>query len=52
MGPDPMSGSLPYQLRLTVIFVLYGGATLAHGSSFLAVFVAAVVIGDARASYK
>jgi len=32
--------------------MLYGVATLAHGSGFLAVFVAGIVIGDARAPYQ
>ena len=42
-----------YSLRtLTSCLMLYGIATLAHGSGFLAVFVAGIVIGDARAPYK
>lgn len=32
--------------------VIYGVATLAHGSGFLAVFVAGILIGDERAPYK
>jgi cell volume regulation protein A len=49
----PLPSEALYPLRvLAVIFVLYGGATLAHGSGFLAVFIAGVVIGDARAPYK
>jgi cell volume regulation protein A len=32
--------------------MLYGIATLAHGSGFLAVFVASILIGDARAPFK
>jgi potassium/hydrogen antiporter len=32
--------------------VIYGAATVAHGSGFLAVFVAGILAGDARASYK
>src|SRR5207244_1034953 len=32
--------------------VIYGLATVAHGSGFLAVFVAGLLIGDARAPYK
>ena len=32
--------------------MLYGIATLAHGSGFLAVFVAGIMIGDARAPYQ
>jgi len=42
-----------YALRtLASCLMLYGIATLAHGSGFLAVFVAGIVIGDARAPYK
>jgi len=42
-----------YSLRtLASCLLLYGLATLAHGSGFLAVFVAGIVIGDARAPYK
>ena len=42
-----------YALRsLASAAVLYGLATLAHGSGFLAVFVAGIVIGDERAPYK
>lgn len=32
--------------------VVYGAATVAHGSGFLAVFVAGIVIGDGNAPYK
>ena len=42
-----------YPLRTAACaFVLFGAATLAHGSGFLAVFVAGIAIGDARAPYK
>ena len=42
-----------YPLRtLACVFVLYGIATLPHGSGFLAVFVAGILLGDARAPYK
>ncbi len=42
-----------YPLRtLAAALVIYGLASVAHGSGFLAVFVAALVIGDARAPYK
>jgi cell volume regulation protein A len=42
-----------YPLRtLAASLVLYGAATLAHGSGFLAVFMAGIVIGDARAPFK
>jgi cell volume regulation protein A len=39
-------------LALSFAGVLYGVTTLAHGSGFLAVFVAGVLFGDARAPYK
>jgi cell volume regulation protein A len=39
-------------LGLAFAGVLYGVTTLAHGSGFLAVFVAGVLFGDARAPYK
>jgi len=42
-----------YPLRtLAVAFGLYGLATVAHGSGFLAVFVAGIVIGDVGAPFK
>ena len=42
-----------YPLRtLASALVLFGAATLAHGSGFLAVFVAGIVLGDERAPYK
>ena len=42
-----------YPLRtLSAAGVIYGVATVAHGSGFLAVFVAGLLIGDARAPYK
>jgi cell volume regulation protein A len=42
-----------YSLRtLAACLMLYGIATLAHGSGFLAVFAAGIMIGDARAPYK
>ncbi|MGH8860348.1 MAG: cation:proton antiporter [Jatrophihabitantaceae bacterium] len=42
-----------YALRtLACAAVLFGVATIAHGSGFLAVFVAGIVIGDERAPYK
>ena len=51
------SVSLPgeglYPLRSAAgALALFGAATLAHGSGFLAVFVAGIVIGDERAPYK
>jgi potassium/hydrogen antiporter len=49
----PLPSEALYPLRvLAVIFLLYGAATLVHGSGFLAVFVAGILIGDARAPYK
>ncbi|MGQ3551269.1 cation:proton antiporter domain-containing protein [Streptomyces rochei] len=33
-------------------FAVYGLTTVAHGSGFLAVFVAGVLLGDVRAPYK
>ena len=42
-----------YPLRtLACVFILYGATTLAHGSGFLAVFVAGIVLGDERAPFK
>ncbi len=42
-----------YPLRtLASAFVLYGIATLLLGSGFLAVFVAGIILGDARAPFK
>lgn len=42
-----------YPLRtLAAALLLYGVATVAHGSGFLAVFTAGIVIGDERAPYK
>jgi cell volume regulation protein A len=52
-----MRTSLPheglYPLRtLAVSLAIYGAATVAHGSGFLAVFVTGILVGDARAPYK
>lgn len=42
-----------YPLRtLAAALLIYGVATLAHGSGFLAVFVAGILLGDERAPYK
>jgi len=49
--PLPSEGLYPLR-TLAVALMLYGLATLAHGSGFLAVFVAGIVIGDAHAPYK
>ena len=49
--PLPSEGLYPLR-TLAVSLMLYGVTTLAHGSGFLAVFVAGIVIGDARAPFK
>lgn len=49
--PLPAEGLYPLR-TLAGAFILYGIATLAHGSGFLAVFVAGILLGDARAPYK
>ncbi len=49
--PLPSEGLYPLR-TLACSLLLYGIATLAHGSGFLAVFVAGIVIGDARAPYQ
>ena len=42
-----------YPLRtLACVLVLYGATTVAHGSGFLAVFVAGIIVGDERAPFK
>ena len=42
-----------YPLRsLAVVFALYSLATIAHGSGFLAVFIAGIVTGDESAPFK
>jgi cell volume regulation protein A len=42
-----------YPLRtLAMAGVIYGVASVAHGSGFIAVFVAGLVVGDRRAPYK
>jgi cell volume regulation protein A len=49
----PLPGEGLYPIRtLACALALFGVATLAHGSGFLAVFVAGILIGDARAPYK
>jgi cell volume regulation protein A len=37
---------------LALAGVVYGAATVAHGSGFLAVFVAGLIVGDVRAPFK
>jgi cell volume regulation protein A len=39
-------------LALALAGALYGATSLAHGSGFLAVFIAGLVVGDARLPYK
>jgi potassium/hydrogen antiporter len=42
-----------YPLRtLAAAGLVYGAASIAHGSGFLAVFVAGILVGDARAPFK
>ena len=49
----PLPSAALYPLRtLLGAGAIYGLATLAHGSGFLAVFVAGILIGDIRAPYK
>ena len=49
----PLPSESLYPLRtLACALLLYGIATLAHGSGFLAVFAAGIVLGDGRAPYK
>ena len=48
-----LPGESLYPLRtLAAAGVIYGAATVAHGSGFLAVFVAGMLVGDARAPFK
>ena len=49
--PLPAEGLYPLR-TVAGALALFGVATLAHGSGFLAVFVAGILIGDARAPYK
>ena len=44
-------GTLP-AADLACVLLLFGIATLAHGSGFLAVFAAGIVLGDERAPFK
>ncbi|WP_412538602.1 cation:proton antiporter [Longispora sp. K20-0274] len=49
----PLPSAALYPLRtLASAFVIYGAATVAHGSGFLAVFIAGIIIGDLPAPYK
>lgn len=49
----PLANEGLYPLRTVVgVLALYGLAAVAHGSGFLAVFVAGIMIGDQKAPYK
>jgi potassium/hydrogen antiporter len=49
----PLPGEGLYPLRTTALALLvFGAATVAGGSGFLAVFLAGIVIGDDRAPFK
>jgi cell volume regulation protein A len=49
----PLPSEALYPLRtLAAAFVIYGVASVGHGSGFLAVFVAGIIVGDVRAPYK
>ena len=53
MRAVPLPNEALYALRTTACaLIIFAAATLAHGSGFLAVFVAGILIGDARAPYK
>lgn len=47
----PSEGLYPVR-TLAFAFATYGLATVVHGSGFLAVFVAGILVGDARAPFK
>jgi potassium/hydrogen antiporter len=49
--PLPNEGLYPLR-TLAAAGTIYGAAAVAHGSGFLAVFVAGLIVGDARAPYK
>ncbi len=49
--PLPSEGLYPLRV-LAGALIIYGLATVAHGSGFLAVFVAGILVGDVRAPYK
>jgi potassium/hydrogen antiporter len=49
----PMPNETLYPLRtLALALLLYGVATAAHGSGFVAVLLAGILVGDTRAPYK
>ena len=47
----PSAGLYPIR-TLACVLLLFGAATLAHGSGFLAVFTAGIVVGDERVPFK
>ena len=49
--PLPSEGLYPLR-TLASALLLFGATTLAHGSGFLAVFIAGIVVGDEGAPYK
>ncbi len=49
--PLPAEGLYPV-LALTLAGAIYSATSLAHGSGFLAVFIAGLLLGDARLPYK
>ncbi|MBO0841494.1 MAG: cation:proton antiporter, partial [Sciscionella sp.] len=49
----PLPSGALYPLRtLAAAIGIYGVCTIAHGSGFLAVFIAGILVGDERAPYK
>ena len=46
------AGGLYPALTIGLAFLSYGGATILHGSGFLAVYVAAVILGDGPLPYR
>jgi cell volume regulation protein A len=53
MRQVPMPNEALYPLRtLAFGLLVYGVTTLCHGSGFLAVFLAGILVGDVRAPYK
>jgi cell volume regulation protein A len=49
--PLPSEGLYPLR-TLAAAFLLFGVASVGHGSGFLAVFVAGIAVGDGNAPYK
>lgn len=49
----PLPNEALYPIRtIALALLIYGVATVCHGSGFLAVFLAGILIGDERAPYK